>query len=235
MNIIAKLKARRVEKQQKAKSDIQQIAACIANGEEPDVDFIDATLQSTGDTPEQLQARVTQELSRIALRAKVNQLPKLNTDANRVMKQLESLDQQLSDYQASLEEKMHPLRCQHQDLLQAIQDAEAAKRELQALNFDLADEAQKDTLRELSSNIKLLSTKLSEKRQFIDRVESEANSVKTRLKNLMPAGQKAILESELSKHNAVLERSRQSKDELEKAIAEAQSNLQKLERSILNS
>ena len=130
-NLFAKIAGRHQERQLARKADFKSLVKSVADGQEPDPDEVEGVLAETGKTLEDLQHSVELYLKRRALRATIDQKPKLEKDREQIDKQISQASDALTAAEKKYKETTDPLLGQRDYIRDQMLEIERAKTELE--------------------------------------------------------------------------------------------------------
>ncbi len=129
-NLFAKIAGRHQERQLARKADFKSLVKAVADGQEPDPDEVERVLAETGKTLEDLQHAVELYLKRRALKATIDQKPKLEKDREQIEKQIGQASDALTAAEKKYKDTTDPLLGQRDDIRDQLLEVERAKSEL---------------------------------------------------------------------------------------------------------
>ncbi len=167
-NLFAKIAGRHQERQLARKADFKALVNAVADGQEPDPDEVERVLTETSKTLEDLQHAVELYLKRRALKATVDQKPKLEKDREQIEKQIGQASDALTAAEKKYKEITDPLLGQRDYIRDQMLEIERAKHELERTCDD------QDLLNELAKAERQLNV-LHTRRNEIEFALSERN------------------------------------------------------------
>lgn len=108
----------------------RELVAGIATGEEPDHAEVERLLASTGKSLDDLRRDVERYQHRMALKAMINSLPKMEAERREIDEQIAAADRVLEAAEKQHDETTAPLYATRRELDLAISDASRASAEL---------------------------------------------------------------------------------------------------------
>ncbi len=130
-NLFAKIAGRHQERQQARKADFKALVKSVADGQEPDPDEVERILAETGKTLEDLQHAVELFLKRRALKATIDQKPKLQKEREHIEKQISQASDALTAAEQKYKETTDPLLGQRDYIRDQLLEIDRAKSELE--------------------------------------------------------------------------------------------------------
>lgn len=219
------------ERQAARAADFRDIVIQIADGNEPDAEFVAQVLHEAGKSLDDLKKAVELLQRRRQLRQKWDAIPNLTNQRHDVEQQMAEADRELEAAESKHYATMNPLSAQLDQLRAATQEGENAKRELS------------DTCTDPT-----LLAKLADVRGRLAKADKETTDLQTSINNLKSWAkndreraeqQKRILGGDQSPEdyvNRAKQRERQAAEEESKLakIRKAVADLQREEASIRN-
>ena len=150
-NLFAKIAGRHQERQQARKADFKALVKAVAEEQLPDPDEVERVLAESNKTLEDLQNAVELYLKRRALKATVDQKPKLEKDREQIDKQIGQAGEALTAAEKKYKETTDPLLGQRDYIRDQMLDIERAKTELERTCDD------QDLLHELANSERQLN------------------------------------------------------------------------------
>ena len=175
-NLFAKIAGRHQERQQARKADFKSLVKSVADGQEPDPDEVERILAETGKTLEDLQHAVELYLKRRALKATIDQKPKLEKDREQIEKQIGQASDALTAAEKKYKETTDPLLGQRDYIRDQMLEIDRARTELERTCDD------QDLLNELASTTATLANlrnKAAELERSITAHRQRANDLRT--------------------------------------------------------
>ncbi len=160
--LFQKIAGRQNERRHQRFTNFRDLVASISVGEEPDAETVERTLADAGKSLDDLKHAVELYQRRMALKATVANLPKVEQQRKQIEQQIAAADRQLEAAEARHEEIATPLYATLRELDAARNDASAAERELfltcdvGTLRDELDDQHRQATAL-MAENSKLLS------------------------------------------------------------------------------
>ena len=128
--LLDRIAGKQQERQQSRDADYRKLVAQIADGEDPDPDFVDHVLTDNQKTIDDLRQAVELLLHRRGLRATWEKAATMAKDRNGIEQQIAEADQLLEQAETQHEETTAPLYARIEAIKQASTDADRARREL---------------------------------------------------------------------------------------------------------
>jgi len=128
--VIERIVGKQRERQAARAADFRDVVVQIADGREPDADFVAQVLHEAGKSLDDLQRAVELLQRRRQLRQKLDSLPRLMAKQREIEQQLAAINGDLEAAEKRHEELYYPLQAELNDLRQAIGEAERSKAEL---------------------------------------------------------------------------------------------------------
>lgn len=128
--LLEKIAGKQHERRRQRMAGYRDFVAGVATGDEPDADDVERTLAAAGKTLDDLRQDVERYQHRLALKAMVASMPKLEAEQQELRRQVAKADDALADAEQRHNEVTAPLYAQLDQLKAALSDAEAGKREL---------------------------------------------------------------------------------------------------------
>ena len=158
-NLFAKIAGRHQERQLARKADFKALVKAVAEEQEPDPEEVERILAESNKTLEDLQRAVELYLKRRALKATVDQKPKLEKDREQINKQISQAGEALTVAEKKYKEVTDPLLGQRDYIRDQLLEIDRAKTELERICDD------QDLLNELAQTerqLKVLHTRRNE-------------------------------------------------------------------------
>ena len=130
-NLFAKIAGRHQELQLARKADFKALVKAVAEEQEPDPDEVERILAESNKTLEELQRAVELYLKRRALKATVDQKPKLEKDREQINKQISQASEALTAAEKKYKETTDPLLGQRDYIRDQLLEIDRAKTELE--------------------------------------------------------------------------------------------------------
>ena len=211
--LLDRIAGKQHERQQSRHADYRKLVAQIADGEDPDPDFVDHVLTDNQKTIDDLRQAVELLLHRRELRMTWEKAATMAKDREGIKRQIAEADQLLEQAETQHEETTAPLYARVEAIKQASTDADRARRELwetcaypelrdeltrvserlQVLHTQLAGiEKEKDDLRHWAESdrqeIRFVAHKSEEAelRERADRYEKNAKKLEAEAAELLP-------------------------------------------------
>ena len=150
-NLFAKIAGHHQERQQARQADFKSLVQSVANGQEPDPEEVERILAESGKTLEDLQHSVELYSKRRALKATIDEKPKLLKDREQLEKQINQAADALTAAEQKYKDIIDHLLGQCEFIRDQLQEMERAKTELERT---CADE---DVLNELAATERQLN------------------------------------------------------------------------------
>jgi hypothetical protein len=128
--IIERILGKQRQRQEARQADFSGIVQAIAEGEEPDVERIDAVLHEAGKSLDELREAVERLQHRRELKARLDRLPALASKRSQVERQIAEAGQALEQAEDRHEATVSPLRMHLEDIKEQIWAGEQARHEL---------------------------------------------------------------------------------------------------------
>jgi hypothetical protein len=168
---IAARLADKLKRRETAKVDsFRELVAQVAAGQEPDIRAVENALAGAGKTIADLQAAVALRVRRIAARQRLDGLPDAEARKAEAERLLTEAREVLTAAEAAFEAAAGPLEFDRSKAMEAILDAAAARRELEATCDDPATLA---SLADFASRRTALEAKERDLRGRVDRLERQ--------------------------------------------------------------
>jgi chromosome segregation ATPase len=205
-------------------ADFRGLVVQIADGKEPDAEFVAQVLRDADKTVDELQQAVELLRRRRQWRQQYDRLPGLADERTQVERQIAAADAVLEAAQKEYERVIHPLCFRMQDLRDATSEAEKAERQLWATCTDP----------ELLDKLADVQTRLSQVRQEAGDLRRQTDNLRERAKSdRAEAEQQRLLIGGDRQAEAYLERAKGHERqvvELEVVLAKANKIVSSLER-----
>jgi chromosome segregation ATPase len=130
-NLFAKIAGRHQERQLARKADFKALVKAVAEEQEPDPEEVERILAESNKTLEDLQRAVELYLKRRALKATVDQKPKLEKDREQINKQISQAGEALTAAEKKYKEATDPLLGQRDYIRDQLLEIDRAKTELE--------------------------------------------------------------------------------------------------------
>lgn len=130
-NLFAKIAGRHQERQLARKADFKALVNAVAEEQEPDPEEVERILAESNKTLEDLQRAVELYLKRRALKATVDQKPKLEKDREQINKQISQAGEALTAAEKKYKEVSDPLLGQRDYIRDQLLEIDRAKTELE--------------------------------------------------------------------------------------------------------
>jgi chromosome segregation ATPase len=130
-NLFAKIAGRHQERQLARKADFKSLVKDVAEEREPDPEEVERILEESHKTLEDLQRAVERYLKRRALKATVDQKPKLEKDREQINKQISQASEALTAAEKKYKETTDPLLGQRDYIRDQMLEIDRAKTELE--------------------------------------------------------------------------------------------------------
>lgn len=130
-NLFAKIAGRHQERQLARKADFKALVKAVAEEQEPDPEDVERILAESNKTLEDLQRAVELYLKRRALKATVDQKPKLEKDREQINKQISQAGEALTAAEKKYKEVTDPLLGQRDYIRDQLLEIDRAKTELE--------------------------------------------------------------------------------------------------------
>ena len=130
-NLFAKIAGRHQERQLARKADFKALVKAVAEEQEPDPEEVERILAESNKTLEDLQRAVELYLKRRALKATVDQKPKLEKDREQINKQISQAGEALTAAEKKYKETTDPLLGQRDYIRDQLLEIDRAKTELE--------------------------------------------------------------------------------------------------------
>ena len=161
------------QRQQEKHNTYRELVASVASGKEPNATEVERTLEAAGKSVDDLQHDVEAYQHRMALKAIVASVPKLESEQAKLRNQIDAADKVLEDAERQHDEVTSPLYFRLHEIKEALSDASSARREL----FHTCDDPDlRSELAQLNAEI----TKLSQQRQEL---QQRASYMATKAEN----------------------------------------------------
>lgn len=197
------------------KADFQNLVRQVADGNEPDADYVDAVLADSGRSINDLRTAVEALAKRRQLRATVDRMPELLAQRKDIERRIAEADRAFEEADALHTETLAPLSAQFDQIKHEMSEAENAKRELER---GCENEQLKTELAEIYAIRDDLSVQRSKIEQQASDLRAAARSNRNRLQLTQLREEKAEL----------MERA----DDLEKRARQCDAEAAKLKRKI---
>lgn len=235
-NLFAKIAGRHQERQLARKADFKALVKAVAEEQLPDPEEVERILEESNKTLEDLQRAVELYLKRRALKATVDQKPKLEKDREQINKQLSQAGEALTAAEKKYKETTDPLLGQRDYIRDQMLEIDRAKTELERTCDD------QDLLNELAKTERQLNV-LHTRRNETEFAISER---KRRMAELKEAAYRLEHPQEVSNRDEsairqqvadLRERAANNQKviaELEKTLSEVRAELTATEKSAVN-
>ena len=130
-NLFAKIAGRHQERQLARKADFKALVKAVAEEQLPDPEEVERILEESNKTLEDLQRAVERYLKRRALKATVDQKPKLEKDREQINKQISQAGEALTAAEKKYKETTDPLLGQRDYIRDQMLEIDRAKTELE--------------------------------------------------------------------------------------------------------
>ena len=130
-NLFAKIAGRHQERQLARKADFKALVKAVAEEQLPDPEEVERILEESNKTLEDLQRAVELYLKRRALKATVDQKPKLEKDREQINKQISQAGEALTAAEKKYKEVTDPLLGQRDYIRDQMLEIDRAKTELE--------------------------------------------------------------------------------------------------------
>jgi chromosome segregation ATPase len=130
-NLFAKIAGRHQERQLARKADFKALVKAVAEELLPDPEEVERILEESNKTLEDLQRAVELYLKRRALRATIDQKPKLEKDREQINKQISQAGEALTAAEKKYKETTDPLLGQRDYIRDQMLEIDRAKTELE--------------------------------------------------------------------------------------------------------
>jgi hypothetical protein len=131
MSLIEQVRGVFSKRQAQRVHDFEQLAATIAGGSEINPDDVIEILDEAGKTADELQQAVTYRAERLALRAKLDDLPRLQAEQAAVEKEYQAEQKRWSELEEEHAKIVNSTRSRWVPLTDAIKEAHSARNRLQ--------------------------------------------------------------------------------------------------------
>jgi seryl-tRNA synthetase len=131
--LVGKIARRLDAAKQKRESDYDALVRKIADGKEPPLETVEATLQGAGKTAADLEAAVELLVERRRLRAIADKLPALESEAAALQVKAGKANAILEAAEQEHARAIHPIQCRLEEIAQARYAAQSAVTELRRI------------------------------------------------------------------------------------------------------
>jgi chromosome segregation ATPase len=176
-NLFAKIAGRHQERQLARKADFKALVKAVAEEQLPDPEEVERILEESNKTLEDLQRAVELHLKRRALRATIDQKPKLEKDREQINKQIGQASEALTAAEKKYKEVTDPLLGQRDYIRDQMLEIDRAKTELERTCDD------QDLLNELAKTERQLNVLHTRRNE----TEFDINERKRRMADLKEA------------------------------------------------
>lgn len=213
--LFEKIAGKQKQREQSRINDFRGLVRAIVAGQEPDADRVDAVLLDAGKSLDDLKAAVELFQRRMAMKAELDAVPKLEAEKNEIAKKIGMARETLDAAEKKYDETANPLRWRLDEINQAIQQTWSLPQQLvETCPYP----------------------ELVERAQQIERAKSEAHAEATSLRRQIEEHHAAIREYERlvekSSHKPHQDEYRDRAKHRSRLLAEAQSNLMQLLKRI---
>ncbi len=215
--------------EQRAKQKVagyRELVAGIATGQHPDPTEVADILADANKSVADLKADVERYQHRMALKALVASMPKLEADRRDIDEQIARADRALQAAEKQHEEVTEPLYARRRQISEALSDASSAQAEL----FHTCDDAEmRREMTEVEGEIRRLG---EQRRELTDRarfMEEKAKSEAERAERELTSDDKDARLEVAERYRADAEVARREVKRLEKAQAEATKRREQIE------
>jgi chromosome segregation ATPase len=130
MDLFEKLTAKRQQRERASIDNFHALVRAVASGQEPDADQAERILSDSGRSLDDLRTAVELYQRRVAMRAQLDSLPKLEAERKEIERQLAEADAALSAAEQRHMEVTVPLRSRLEQLQLATIEAERCRQQL---------------------------------------------------------------------------------------------------------
>ena len=168
-----KIAGRHHQRQHARKADFHKLVQHVADGKEPDDEFVDRVLLENDRTLEDLRGAVDLLSKRRGLRRTIDGLPDLRSERQELERQIGAAEKAFEEAEAHYDSVVNPLAARLDQVKRDMTGAEQAKQELERT---CADEDLRSELEQVRQQLHSLSTQKSKS-------EIEANDLRTAAKS----------------------------------------------------
>lgn len=129
--LLDKIAGRHRQRVHERKADFRNLVRQVADGNEPEAEYVDTVLADSGRSIDDLRTAVEALAERRQLRATVDRLPELLAQRKEIERQIAEADKAFEEADALHTETLAPLSAQFDQIKHEMFEAESAKRELE--------------------------------------------------------------------------------------------------------
>jgi len=215
------------QKVQATVASCRELVAGIATGEEPNPAEVERLLASTGKSVDDLRHDVERYQHRMALKAMIHSLPRLEAERSEIDEQIAAADRVLEAAEKQHDESTAPLYASRRELDLAIADASRASAEL----MQTCDDADlRPELDELNAEAKRLGEQFRNQADRATYMEEKARSEHERDERELTLGDTEARREVAKRYRKEADSARRDVKRLEKAQADLAKRREQIEQ-----